>query len=54
MAGAAAISNVPSRMESIFVTDTKNDVGIYALKFYALGVPVNVVIDDFIPLTKFD
>ena len=54
MAGAAVISNVPSRLESIFVTESKNDVGIYALKFFALGIPVNMVIDDFIPLTKFD
>ena len=35
-------------------TDASFDVGIYALNFYALGLPVTITIDDYIPyLTQY-
>ena len=48
MAAASAIAEKPGRLESVFLnTDTQlNDKGIYAVNFYALGVPHTVVVDD--------
>ena len=48
MAAASAIAEKPDRLESVFLnTDNEmNAEGIYAVNFYALGVPHTVVVDD--------
>jgi calpain-15 len=42
----AAISEYPELAKSIFLTQEKNDVGIYAVKFYIRGKPWVVTVDD--------
>lgn len=34
-------------------TEASPDVGIYALNFYALGLPVTITVDDYIPYLSF-
>ena len=50
MAGAAAIAEKPERLKRIFVNSDLSEEGIYALNMYALGVPINITIDDNVPL----
>lgn len=49
ISAAAALAEVPQRVENLFVNDAVNDEGIYALQFYTLGHPHHVVIDDYLP-----
>ena len=42
----AAMSEYPELAKSIFLTQEKNDVGIYAVKFYIRGKPWVVTVDD--------
>jgi hypothetical protein len=35
----------------MFDTKTYNPAGIYSLRFYELGVPISVVVDDFLPIS---
>lgn len=55
MAAAAAAAEKEGRIEKIFMNTANelNDNGIYAVKFYALGVPHTVVVDDYLPLTSW-
>ena len=36
----------------MFLNTEVSKNGIYAVNFYALGLPVTVVVDDYIPFTK--
>lgn len=45
-----AISEFPHILKDVFITDTKNDVGIYKLRFFIRGKPWVVTIDDEILL----
>lgn len=53
MAAASAVAETPGRLESVFLnTETDlNSQGIYAVNFYALGVPHSIVIDDQLPVS---
>ena len=51
-AATSAIAEVPGRLEKIFHNKTLNSAGIYALDFWALGVPHTVVVDDYLPLKE--
>lgn len=53
MAAASAVAETPGRLESVFLnTETDlNSQGIYAVNFYALGVPHSIVIDDQLPMS---
>jgi calpain-15 len=42
----AAMSEYPELAKSIFLTKEKNDVGIYAVKFFVRGKPWVVTVDD--------
>ena len=42
----AAMSEYPELAKNIFLTQEKNDVGIYAVKFYIRGKPWVVTVDD--------
>jgi hypothetical protein len=35
----------------MFDTKTYNPAGIYSIRFYELGAPISVVIDDFLPIS---
>lgn len=55
MSAAAALAEVPGRMEAVFLNksgenNSLNKAGVYAVNFYTLGVPHTVVIDDYLPL----
>ena len=50
LSAISALSEVPGRIERVFVNDEKSDRGIYAVNFYTLGVPHTVIIDDYIPV----
>ena len=49
-AAASSIAKKPERLKEIFLIGEKNSANVYALKMYALGVPITVTIDDHIPL----
>jgi hypothetical protein len=39
-----------SRIKNIFLTDTYNNEGIFALNLYIRGRPMTITLDDYIPL----
>lgn len=49
LASIAAIGGV----QNIFIDQVRNSAGIYRIKLWSLGVPVEVVIDDFVAM-KYD
>ena len=51
-AAASAIAEVPGRLEKTFHNSELNSAGIYAVDFWALGVPHTVVVDDYLPLKE--
>jgi len=49
LAAAAAVAEVPGRIENQWITKEINDEGIYGINMYVLGVPITVVVDDYVP-----
>ena len=49
MAAISAVAEIPGRVEDLFVNDSLNDIGIYAVKQYTLGVPFTQIVDDYLP-----
>jgi calpain-15 len=47
----AAAAEKPVRVWRMFDTKTYNSAGIYSIRFYELGVPISVVIDDYLPIS---
>jgi calpain-15 len=47
----AAAAEKPARVWKMFDTKTYNAAGIYSLRFYELGVPISIVIDDYLPIS---
>jgi calpain-15 len=47
----AAAAEKPERVWRMFDTKTYNSAGIYSIRFYELGVPISVVIDDYLPIS---
>lgn len=47
------MAQVPGSVEQMFLNDDVNANGIYAVNFYALGMPITVVVDDFLPLNQY-
>ena len=50
LSAISALSEVPGRIERVFVNDDVSANGIYAVNFYSLGVPHTVIVDDYLPL----
>ena len=52
LAAAAALAEVPGRLESIFLNneDELKTNGIYGVNFYTLGMPHTVIVDDYLPV----
>ena len=48
-AAASSVASDPERIKKIFLTQNLNSAGIYALRFYILGVPVTVSVDELLP-----
>jgi hypothetical protein len=49
LAAASAVAEVPERFATHWLTTDFNDAGIYAIKMYSLGVPITVIVDDWVP-----
>jgi hypothetical protein len=49
LAAAASVAEVPNRLENNWITKDMNAEGIYAINMYILGVPITVVVDDYVP-----
>ena len=56
MAGASAVAEVPGRIERIFLNNSNalSKTGIYGINIYALGVPLTILIDDYLPVKEFN
>lgn len=48
----ASMAEKPQRIWDLFETKDDNPMGIYSLRMYNLGVPMSVVIDDYLPISK--
>lgn len=46
------IAEYPDRLQEIFANPYINDKGVYAVNMFALGIPITVVVDDYIPFYK--
>lgn len=46
-ASMGAIAEFPDLVKNVFITKEKNDVGIYAFKFYVRGKPWIITVDDY-------
>ena len=46
VAAASAVATDPERIKNIFLTQNLNNAGVYAVRFYLLGVPVTVSVDE--------
>ena len=47
---AMSLAENPARIQDIFQIKKKNSVGVYSSKMYLLGMPVSVIIDDYLPI----
>ena len=43
----------PDRIHELFEIEQKNSVGVYAAQMWLLGMPITVVVDDYLPLDKY-
>ena len=46
LASMGSLTEFPSLIKDVFITDTTNDAGIYALRFFIRGKPWIITIDD--------
>lgn len=54
LATMSALAEKPERIWKLFGTKKMNSAGIYAINMYDLGVPVSVIVDDYIPVSYND
>ena len=48
-----ALAEYPERLEKIVANGNElNYAGIYAFDMYAVGVPITIVVDDYLPLSE--
>lgn len=50
LAMIASIAEFPDRIFNMFDTKSYNGKGVYSIKMYEMGVPISVIIDDFLPI----
>jgi hypothetical protein len=46
----ASVAEFPQRIYDMFDTKAYNNNGVYSIKMFDMGVPISVVIDDFLPI----
>jgi len=51
LATIAAVAEKPELVWRLFDTKTYNPAGIYSIRLYELGIPLSVVIDDYLPIS---
>ncbi len=49
LASLSALAEFPINIKNLFLTDSKNSAGIYAVKFFVRGKPWVITVDDYIP-----
>lgn len=52
LGSVSALAEVPNRVENIIVNQENdpNAAGIYAFNLYALGMPITITVDDYLPI----
>ena len=45
----SSLAETPSRIENLIRTDKTNNFGFYEVRFFVLGKPVQVIVDDYFP-----
>jgi len=53
-ASLGALAEFPTVIKNVFLTQEKNDAGIYAFKFHIRGKPWVVTVDDYFLFTNND
>lgn len=49
LSALSALAEFPSRLTQVFVNEHSNKYGVYGMTLYIKGIPVEIVIDDYIP-----
>lgn len=49
LAMISSIAEVPQRIWNLFENHEYNTTGIYSIRLYDMGVPISIVIDDYLP-----
>ena len=44
------VAEEQDRVQTMFLTDELNGAGVYAAELFLLGIPITVVIDDYLPM----
>ena len=44
------VAEEQNRVETMFLTDELNGAGVYAAELFLLGLPITVVVDDYLPM----
>lgn len=52
LSSCSAVAEDPNRIKKIFLTQTYNSAGIFAVTVYVRGKPTQVVIDDYLPFVN--
>ena len=50
----SALAEVPGRVDSVIENEDISGPGIYGINMYALGVPITVYVDDYLPTMNGD
>jgi hypothetical protein len=53
LSSLTAMAEYEGRIEKIFLNKTLSKNGVYGVQMYALGVPVTVMVDDYLPLRSW-
>jgi hypothetical protein len=50
LSSVTALAEIPGRVEDVFYNKEKSAVGAYAVKLWALNVPITIMVDDRLPM----
>jgi hypothetical protein len=53
MGSMTAVAEYEGRIEKMFLNKEVSKNGVYGIQMYALGVPMTVMVDDYLPLRKW-
>ena len=49
IAASSVTAQDPERIKEVFLIENLNTAGVYAVKLHMMGIPVTVVVDDYLP-----
>ena len=52
LAGLVALTETPSRIKKLFMTQEVNKAGVYQVKLFVNGIQTSIIVDDFVPVYK--